>query len=85
MLIRRARLPLVHMVLIGLLPSVIKKFIYRMRGYRIGKNVSIGAGAAIVGKDVVIGDNTTFGFFAVVRGNTIRVGSYVSIGATRHS
>ncbi len=82
MLIKRSRLPLAHMICIGMLPSFIKIRLYKLMGYKIGQNVSIGAGTAIVGRDVVIGDHTSIGFLSVVRGNRITIGSFVSIGST---
>lgn len=82
MLIRQDRFPIKDIVLFGFLPGFLKKFIYRLRGYHIGKKVSLGIGAVICGKEVSIGDYTTVGFFTIIRGKKIKIGSFVSIGAT---
>jgi acetyltransferase-like isoleucine patch superfamily enzyme len=82
MLTSKPRLPLKEIILIGLLPSPIKKLVYRLKGYRIGRNVSLGFGCVVSGKEVEIGDGTTIGFLTIIRGRTIRIGRYVQIGAT---
>lgn len=70
------------MAFVGWLPGFLKKTIYRLKGYRIGKNVSIGFGSVIVGNDVSIGDYASIGFLSYVRGKRIRIGAHVQIGAT---
>jgi acetyltransferase-like isoleucine patch superfamily enzyme len=82
MLIEKSRLPLQEIILIGLLPCCLKKLVYRLRGYRMGKRVAIGFGSVICGETVEIGDYTTIGFFTIIRGKSIKIGSYVHIGAT---
>lgn len=82
MLTAKSRLPLKQIVLVGLLPGPIKKLIYRLKGYRIGRHVSLGIGSVIVGNDVEIGDGTSIGFLTIIRGRTIRIGRHVQIGAT---
>lgn len=81
MLTSKPRIPFGEILLFGLWPSPIKKLLYRLRGYRIGRNVSLGLGSVITGRAVVIGDSTSIGFFTVVRGKEIRIGPYVQIGA----
>jgi acetyltransferase-like isoleucine patch superfamily enzyme len=81
MLIKKERIPVVHILLIGLLPSVLKKLIYRLKGYQIGKNVSLSPGAVIIGKKVTILDGTKIGFFTIIRGKEIHIGRYVKIGS----
>ena len=61
MLIKRKKIPVKEIILIGFLPSFLKKIIYKLKGYKIGKNVSFGIGSVIIGKDVTIGDNSSFG------------------------
>ena len=80
MLIKRNKIPFKEIILIGFLPSFLKKIIYRLKGYKIGKNVSFGIGSVVVGKKVVIGDNSSFGLISVLRANSITVGRHVSIG-----
>ncbi len=82
MLIPRPRFPIKQIVLMGWLPNFLKKLIYRLKGYRIGKRVSIGFGSVIVGDDVSIGDHASISFLSFVRGKQIRIGDHVQIGAT---
>lgn len=82
MLIQKARIPFKELILFGFLPSCIKKVMYRLRGYRIGKHVSIGFGSVICSKLVEVGDYTSIGFFTIIRGKSIKIGAHVSIGAT---
>ena len=81
MLFTKPRFPVRQMVLMGWLPSFLKKAVYRAKGYKIGKKVSIGFGSVIVGDDVSIGDRSSIGFLSFVRGKRIRIGERVQIGA----
>ena len=81
MLIKRKKIPVKEIILIGFLPSFLKKIIYKFKGYEIGKNVSFGFGSVIIGKKVSIGDNSSFGLISVVRGNEIELGRHVTIGS----
>ncbi len=81
MLINKNKLPIKEIVFLGLFPSFIKKVIYRLMGYRIGKNVSIGLGSVIIGKDVEINDNVKIGFLTLVKCKRIKIGRYVTIGS----
>ncbi len=81
MLTDKPRIPLKEILLYGLLPSPLKKLIYRIRGYRIGRGVSLGLGSVVIGKDVEIGERTSISFFTVIRGKRIRLGTGVQIGA----
>jgi acetyltransferase-like isoleucine patch superfamily enzyme len=69
------------MLLMGLWPSPVKKWIYRLAGYRIGRGVRIGVGAVVCGDNVEIGDYARIGFGSSIRGKTIRIGPHVQIGA----
>ena len=82
MLIQKERFPIKEILLFGFLATFIKKLIYRIKGYRIGKKVSFGFGSVISGQKVFVGDYTSFGFFSIIRGKEIKIGSHVSIGAT---
>ena len=82
MLIQQERFPIRDILLYGFLPGFIKKTVYRIKGYHIGKNVSFGFGAVICGDSVHVGDNTSIGFFTIIRGRNIKIGSFVNIGAT---
>lgn len=82
MLIEKPRLPLGEILLYGLWPSFLKVWIYRLRGYRIGRGVSIGFGSVISGESVEIGDRTRIAFLTIIRGRRIRIGPFVQIGST---
>jgi acetyltransferase-like isoleucine patch superfamily enzyme len=69
------------MLLLGWLPSALKKMVYRGMGYRVGKGVHLALGSLIIGRTVEIGDFTTVGFFSIVRARSIKIGRHVSIGA----
>ncbi|MEP6692856.1 MAG: hypothetical protein ABJD07_16985, partial [Gemmatimonadaceae bacterium] len=80
-LLPKARIPLAHLVLMGWMPSALKKWVYRhVLGYRIGKRVSLGFGAVILGRSVDIGDDVEIGLLAVIQGRTIRIGRHSSVG-----
>ncbi len=81
MLIKKNRIPIFQMTFIGILPSFIKVFFYRIRGYKIKKNVKIGIGSVIISKDVEIGENTSIGFGTVIRAEKIRIRRFVRIGS----
>lgn len=81
MLIKKYRIPLFQLITVGLLPCFAKKWFYRIKGYHIGKGVSLGIGSVIIGKNVKIGDFTNIGFFTVIRANVIFIDRYVYIGA----
>jgi acetyltransferase-like isoleucine patch superfamily enzyme len=80
-LIRRRRIPLLHMLTIGLLPSLLKVFYYRLRGARIGNNVSIGLLTVLIAKHIEIGEGTAIGFGTVIRGREVVLRRYVHIGS----
>lgn len=82
MLINKSRIPFKSIVFVGILPSFLKIIIYKFKGYKIGKNVSIGFGSVVIGDKVRIGDNTSIGFAAIIRGKVIDIGRYVKIGST---
>jgi acetyltransferase-like isoleucine patch superfamily enzyme len=82
MLIQKPRIPFRDIVLFGLLPSFLKKAVYRLKGFRIGKGVSIGFGSVLCGEEVSVGRNTRIGFLSIIRGKRISIGSHVSIGST---
>lgn len=78
---KKDRIPLKKMLTVGLLPSPIKVFIYKLRGAKIGKNVHIGIGSIIVADSIEIGDNTKIGFASVIRARKLKLGKNVEIGA----
>lgn len=82
MLLEKPRVPIRSILVWGLWPSFIKVLLYKMRGYKIGKGVSIGFGSVICGEMVEVGDHTSIGFLTIIRGREIRLGPYVQIGST---
>lgn len=81
MLIKEARIPLKSILTIGILPSMLKIFYYRLRGAEIGRNVHIGFGSIIIAKKIKIGDNTRIGFGTIIRGKEVTIASYVRISS----
>ena len=81
MLIKKQRIPVTQIVLIGFLPSPLKKLYYKLKGYKFGNNVSIGLGSVIIGKKVTIGDNTKIGFMTVIRATEIELKRFIKIGS----
>ena len=81
MLIKKKKIPILQIALIGFLPSFIKKIYYRLKGYKIGKKVSFGIGSVIIGEKVTIDDFTKIGFISVIRGKEIKIDRFVQIGA----
>ncbi|MDX2173143.1 MAG: hypothetical protein SFY56_08490 [Bacteroidota bacterium] len=81
MLIKKNRIPVGQIITIGLLPSFLKKIIYRLKGYQIAEHVKLNLGCVIIGKQVEIGKKSSVGFFTIVRANKIKIGRYVKIGA----
>lgn len=82
MLIDKPRFPIKQILMHGWLPSPLKKIFYRLKGYSIGNNVSLGLGSVIIGTRVQIGEGTSIGFLTVIRATQITLGRYVKIGAT---
>lgn len=81
MLIKKSRVPIKDIITMGILPSFIKIFLYRLKGAKIGKNVSIGFGSVIVARKIEIGDYTSIGFGTILRGREIKIGRHVKIGS----
>jgi acetyltransferase-like isoleucine patch superfamily enzyme len=81
MLIQKPRIPVKDIVLYGFLPSFLKIWVYRLKGYHIGRRVSLGFGSVICGNKVSVGEFTCIGLFSIVRGKEISIGEHVSIGS----
>ncbi len=79
MIINRPRLPIKHMLTIGLLPSALKVSYYRIRGASIGKGVKIGIGGVILSKQIEIGEGTTIGMFTSVTCEKLKIGKRTKI------
>ena len=81
MLIEKTRIPFKAILLQGFLPPFMKKFLYYLKGYKIGKNVKIGFGAVIIGNDIDIGDYSKIGFFTAIIADSIEIEQNASIGS----
>ncbi len=81
MLVNNKRIPILHLIFIGFLPSFIKKWIYILKGYKIGKKTRIGFGSVIVGNAVTIGDGVRIDYFSLIICTTCHVERNVSIGS----
>jgi len=69
------RFPLSKILKIGMLPSPLKKLYYRMKGYKIGRNTSLGMGSVIdISGSCEIDEDTKIGIFCVISGETLRIG-----------
>ena len=79
MIVNRSRLPIKHMLTIGILPSALKVGYYRMRGAKIGKGVKIGIGAVISAHEIEIGDGTTIGMATSITCEKFKVGKRTQI------
>ena len=76
MLVQKKRIPFKHLILIGFLPSPLKKLIYRLKGYKIDGDVDIGFGSIIEGKSVTIGEGCKIGYFTIIISKSIHIGRY---------
>jgi len=81
LLIKKTKIPFKAVVTVGILPSFIKKLYYKAKGYKIGKNVSIGIGSVVIGKNVVIEDGVKIGLASIIRANDIKIERYATIGS----
>jgi len=81
MLIKKTKIPFKAVITIGLLPSFIKKIVYRLKGHKIGKNVSIGIGSVVIGKKVSIGNDVKIGIATIIRGEEILIERFAVIGS----
>lgn len=75
MKMREFRIPTKQIILIGFLPGFLKKLIYKLKGYKIGKNVSFGFGSILnISQHCEIGDDTDFGLFSIITSDSFVVG-----------
>lgn len=80
-MVKRARLPIAHLLLFGWMPSPLRRLAYRhLLGYRVGRRVRFALGSAVVGKSVELADHVEIGLLAVVQGRHIRIGRHSSVG-----
>jgi len=81
LLITKKRLPVSEIILFGFWPSIMKVLLYKLRGYKLGKNVHIGFGSIITGKNVQVGTNTKIGMFSFIMSGDVNIGRFVQIGS----
>jgi acetyltransferase-like isoleucine patch superfamily enzyme len=81
MFIKNQKIPIKEIALTGFFPSFLKKIIYRFKGYKIGKNVTIGIGSIIIGKRVEIHDNVKIGHFTLIMAGNIKINRHVGIAS----
>jgi acetyltransferase-like isoleucine patch superfamily enzyme len=74
-------LPIFKMATIGLLPSPLKIFYYRLRGAKIGKNVTIGFFSVLNGESIEIGDNASIGVLSFINAKKIKIGKRTKINS----
>jgi acetyltransferase-like isoleucine patch superfamily enzyme len=79
MIIDRPRIPMRHLLTIGLLPSPLKVAYYRWRGARIGRGVRISLGAVIIADEVEIGDGTTISMGCSITCARLKIGKRTRI------
>jgi len=79
-------IPVIKMATIGLLPSPLKAFVYRLGGAKIGKGVKFAPFSVLTAKSIEIGDGCKFGLFtfinardSIVIGDRAAVNSMVAI------
>lgn len=74
------RLPIAKMLTFGLLPSCLKKTIYRLKGNKIDKHVKLHWGSVIVCPTKFhVGSHTEIGFFTSITGHHIDIGHHTNI------
>jgi acetyltransferase-like isoleucine patch superfamily enzyme len=74
-------LPILKMATIGLLPSPVKKIYYRLRGAKIGKNVTIGFLSVLNGEIIEIGDDSKIGMLSFINARKIIIGKRTKINS----
>lgn len=81
MLIKKSKIPFKSLITVGILPSFLKKTVYKAKGYKIGKNVNIGFGSVIIGKNVTIEANVKIGLATIIRAEQIKIERFAAIGS----
>ena len=80
MIVDKSRLPIFKMLTIGMLPSLLKLFWYRLRGARISPGVKISLGSVIsASHSVEIGADTTIGMFTSIDCKNLKIGKRTKI------
>ncbi|MDA3614290.1 acyltransferase [Polluticaenibacter yanchengensis] len=66
-------------ILNALLPSFLSVPLYRLRGYKIGKNSKVKIGTLIISKDVTIGSNVNIGPLCLIKSKSFAIGNNSTI------
>ena len=74
-------IPVLEVLTVGMLPSFLKRYYYRLRGAKIGKQVHFRMGSVLVGKEIRVDDGCRFGFFSIVMAERIHIGKRADIGS----
>jgi acetyltransferase-like isoleucine patch superfamily enzyme len=74
-------LPIRELILAGWMPSGLKKWFYRRRGYNIHPTAQFALGSVIVGTDVEIGPEVSLGLLTIIKARTVSLGARVRIGS----
>jgi acetyltransferase-like isoleucine patch superfamily enzyme len=79
---RNNRIPIAEIITIGILPSCLKKMIYKIKGFDIGKNVKFSFGSILkISEGCVIDEFTKFAPFSVIVANNLSIGKRTEIRA----
>ena len=72
-------IPFPGMILVGLLPIVLKRVYYRIRGARLGANVKFGLGSYVSFRELEMGDDAKISPFPYVHVRTLKMGRRAAI------
>lgn len=72
-------IPLFKMITLGILPSFLKVWLYRLLGATIGSQVKIGLGTVINAKSIHMDSGSKIGAFSFISARTFRMGKRAAI------
>jgi acetyltransferase-like isoleucine patch superfamily enzyme len=72
-------IPILKMATVGMMPSPLKVFYYRLKGAKIGKRVSIGLFSVLDCKTIEIGDDSKIGHFSFIKARVLKLNKRVKI------
>jgi acetyltransferase-like isoleucine patch superfamily enzyme len=74
-------IPFWKILTLGILPSFLKCFYYRLKGASIGTHVHFAIGSVLIGKQIRIGEGSRFGLFSIIVAERIDIGKRADIGS----
>jgi len=80
-LLSKKRIPFLKILLFGFWPAAIKKLILRIRGNRIGKDVSLGFGSIILSPSIRIEDGVKIAPLSLIIADSVILKEFCSIGS----